>query len=67
VEEILKESKILPIIIIQGDHGFDEPIPRQMSILNAYFMPEGGDQLLYETISPLNTSRIIFDHYFGGS
>jgi hypothetical protein len=67
VEEILKESKTPPIIIIQGDHGLDGPLASQMSILNAYYLPDGGDQLLYETISPVNTFRIIFDYYFGGN
>jgi hypothetical protein len=66
VEEILTESETLPIIIIQGDHGLDGPLASQMSILNAYFLPEGGDQLLYETISPVNSFRIIFNNYFGG-
>jgi hypothetical protein len=66
VEEILKESETPPIIIIQGDHGLDGPLASQMSVINAYYLPDGGDQLLYETISPVNTFRIVFDYYFGG-
>ncbi len=67
INEILERSKIPPIIILQGDHGLDGPLANQMAILNAYYLPEGGDQLLYETISPVNTFRIIFDHYFDGN
>ncbi|MFC1476256.1 hypothetical protein ACFLQW_04575, partial [Candidatus Zixiibacteriota bacterium] len=29
-----------------------------------YYLPEGGDSLLYETITPVNTFRVILDHYF---
>jgi hypothetical protein len=35
-------------------------------ILNAYYLPNGGDQMLYSTITPVNTFRLIFDYYFGG-
>ena len=67
VEEIIDSSEIPPIIILQGDHGLDGPLASQLAILNAYYLPEGGDQLLYETISPVNTFRIIFNHYYGGN
>jgi hypothetical protein len=67
VDEILERSKTPPIIILQGDHGLDGPLASQMAILNAYYLPEDGDQLLYETISPVNTFRIIFNHYYGGN
>ena len=59
-----------PIIVIQADHG---PLGGEitsdgarMSIFNAYYLPDGGDQLLYPSISPVNTFRVIFNHYFGG-
>ena len=35
-----------------------------MSILNAYYLPDGGEQLLYDSISPVNTFRLIFQYYF---
>ncbi|MEW6718690.1 MAG: sulfatase-like hydrolase/transferase [Chloroflexota bacterium] len=63
---ILNTSANPPIIIIQGDHGpVIESPQRRMSILNAYYLPDGGSQLLYENISPVNTFRIIFNYYFG--
>ncbi|OGG20246.1 hypothetical protein A3D03_03390 [Candidatus Gottesmanbacteria bacterium RIFCSPHIGHO2_02_FULL_40_13] len=36
-----------------------------MGILNAYYLPKGGDKLLYPTISLVNTFRVVFNHYFG--
>ena len=64
--EIIENSEIPPIIILQGDHGSVIESPqRRMSILNAYFLPDNGDQLLYEEISPVNTFRLIFNYYFG--
>jgi hypothetical protein len=62
--QILKDSSTPPIIILQGDHGFgDDRFP----ILNAYYLPGEGSKKIYPTISPVNTFRIIFNTYFGGS
>jgi hypothetical protein len=35
------------------------------SILNAYYLPNGGSQDLYPTISPVNSFRIVLNTYFG--
>ena len=67
VRDIIDASVIPPIIIIQGDHGPKNSIRDRMAILNAYHLPDGGDQRLYESITPVNTFRIIFNFYFGGS
>jgi hypothetical protein len=34
-------------------------------ILNAYYLPNGGEDGLYSTITPVNSFRLIFDEYFG--
>lgn len=74
IEAILSRSPRPPIIILQGDHGpasttnFDNPsargISERMGILNAYFLPAGGSKDLYNSITPVNSFRIIFNRYF---
>jgi hypothetical protein len=62
---LMKKSATPPVIIIQGDHapwmqtGSDE-----FKILNAYYLP-GHNDLLFPTISPVNTFRIVLDAYLG--
>ncbi len=75
VDDILAKSATPPIIIIQGDHGpgallswgaIDETCIRErVSILNAYYFPDGDYDALYPSISPVNSFRVIFDTYFG--
>ncbi|MFA5877771.1 MAG: sulfatase-like hydrolase/transferase [Candidatus Staskawiczbacteria bacterium] len=80
VEKILSSSEIPPIIILQADHGsaslfsssdgggWDDPteemINERMKIFNAYYLPNGGGDTLYNSITPVNTFRLIFDFYF---
>jgi hypothetical protein len=65
VKTILAESEKPPIIIIQGDHSYPNGIER-VRIFNAYHLPDGGNENLYETITPVNTFRVVFNTYFGG-
>lgn len=66
-QKIISDSATPPIIILQGDHaGLDTSEEERMAILNAYYLPDAGNQLLYESISPINTFRLIFNRYFGG-
>ncbi len=76
VTEILAKADHDPIIIVQGDHGFipwDRSVPERVrlqsvfSILNAYHLPDGGRDRWYASISPVNTFRIILNHYFGAN
>jgi hypothetical protein len=67
VRGILARSSTPPIIVIQGDHGYvGSPPDAKAPILNAYYLPEGGDELIYDEITPVNTFRLILTRYFGG-
>jgi hypothetical protein len=63
IQAILTGSTTPPIIIIQGDHGLDTEV--RMANLIAYYFPNGGASVLYPTITPVNSFRLVFDTYFG--
>jgi len=62
-KEIVEESEVPPIIIIQGDHGLSKR--NRTLILNIYYLPDGGEENLYSNITPVNSFRVIFNTYFG--
>jgi hypothetical protein len=66
LKNILDRSQTPPVIVVQGDHGAVLVDPeRRMAILNAYYLPDGGDAFVREDTSPVNTFRLIFQYYFG--
>jgi hypothetical protein len=68
VDRILQGSSTTPVIVIMGDHGrFDRGHEDELSILNAILLPGGHGDVLYPTITPVNTFRVVLDEYLGGS
>ena len=76
VDDILLKSETPPIILIMGDHGpssmfkwtMEDPgcIWERTSNLYAILLPEHqNDGTVYDSISPVNTFRVIFNTYFG--
>ncbi len=74
VDNILSRSKEPPVIILQGDHGsgsleeWDKPSKRflqeRMRILNAIYLPKNIKSNLYDSLTPVNTFRLIFNSVF---
>ena len=83
VNDILAKARIPPVIVIQSDHGpsstFDHPgleepsevtdtmLNERMTILNAYYLPRGGREMLYDSVTPVNTFCIIFRFYLSAT
>jgi len=75
LDAILAASETPPIILIQADHGpgaylqwesaEDSCLWERFSIFSAYYLPGDASARLYETITPVNSFRVIFDAYFG--
>jgi hypothetical protein len=75
VDQITANDARSSVIILQADHGSGvgldwtsearSDLDERSSILNAYRFPPGDQPTIYETISPVNTFRILFNHYFG--
>jgi hypothetical protein len=64
VKKLIQNSKIPPVIILQGDHG--KPVTQlRVRQLNALYLPDGGAEKFYPGMTPVNTFRVILDTYFG--
>lgn len=57
------------VVIVEGDHGFRESTPNaprnsHFTNLNAWYFSDGQYNLLYDSISPVNSFRVIMNKYF---
>ena len=77
IDKLLAASPEPPVIIVQSDHGSgsrlstgsaeETDLHERMSILNAYYLPgrTAAEAGLYDTISPVNSFRVVFNAYLG--
>jgi len=76
VDRVLSQPETEPIIILQADHGprntyvegqypTNSMFREGMRIFNAYYFPRQNYDLLYSSITPVNSFRIVFNTYFG--
>ena len=72
IEKIIDEKKRPKIIIIQSDHGATAgkyktgPEWRydRLSNINYILLPDKNENPLYNTMTPVNTFRVLFNDYF---
>lgn len=72
VSSLLAQPDYRPIIVVQSDHGpassqrTDQKsfVNERMKILNAYYFPNNVNVGLHQTITPVNSFRVIFNRYF---
>jgi hypothetical protein len=80
IDKLVSESEIPPIIILQADEGpfpegtdkdkygweeaSEEQLKEKMRILNAYHFPGVDTGVLYPSITPVNSFRVLFNLYF---
>lgn len=81
IDGLLSSSEVPPIIILQADEGPFPPetdfpsfkwedaseilLKEKYGILNAYYLPDVAEDVLYPSITPVNSFRLIFNLYFG--
>jgi hypothetical protein len=70
VNYIKKISNNKAVIILQGDHGFkswpgeENFEEKAFENLNAVYLPDENYTGYYDGVSPVNTFRLLFNHYF---
>lgn len=80
VTRLLRDSKVPPIIVLQGDHGSQvlgfrtadsaetlSPTAawERFGAFGAYYLPDGGEEAFGDTVTVVNVLGNVLRHYFG--
>ena len=80
VRQILADSPVPPVIVLQGDHGTKllhatgyrspELVPaaaarERVGAFGAYYLPDGGAEAFGDTVTVVNVMGNVLRHYFG--
>jgi hypothetical protein len=79
VDTIQRRSEVPPLILIQSDHGHGrlgrslpdlpqvpaERVKERLAVFAAYALPGLSAADVWDTISPVNVTRLVLRHYFG--
>ena len=63
INELIKESKTPPVIVLESDHGLS--FDNRNANFMAYYMPNHDYKEFYSTLTPVNSFRLVFNNYFG--
>jgi len=68
LSSLIEHSATPPVIVLASDHGTDHTSNVQNDFLNleAYYLPGNAVPLVYDTMTPVNIFRVIFNTYFNG-
>ena len=65
VDKKLSASQPAPVIIIQADHGARMDMPHAHQVFNAVYVPNYKGKSWQDSISSVNTFRVLFNDVFG--
>jgi hypothetical protein len=80
VNRLIRDSKVPPVIVLQGDHGtsllkyHSAPTAREVpaaaarerfGAFGAYYLPDGGDEAFGDTVTVVNVMGNVLREYFG--
>ncbi len=65
IRKIIENSAVPPIIILESDHGYgpNDPDTRLKNMM-AFYAPESVTDAVYDTITPVNSFRLVFSKVF---
>ena len=56
-----------PVMVSWYDNRSDKSITERMSIFSAYHLPDQNIDLIYDSITPVNSFRLILNAYFNAN